>query len=111
MVSVTRSYLVDDLDGSEAVETVRFSLDRQDWEIDLSPANADRLREQLQRFVDAATPVKSKVAPAKRGTKAVVSANKDQVAEIRRWAAETGIAVSSRGRLSRDLVDKYDAAH
>jgi len=46
MATVTRTFLVDDLDGStEDVETVRISLDGTDFEIDLSAANAARLRE------------------------------------------------------------------
>ena len=51
MATVTRVLLIDDLDGGEAVETVKFNLDRQDYEIDLSEANAGRLRDKLARFV------------------------------------------------------------
>lgn len=36
--------LIDDLDGSEATETVRFGLDGADYEIDLAGQNADELR-------------------------------------------------------------------
>jgi len=113
MATVTKTLLIDDLDGSEAIETVELALDGQTFEIDLSEGNAIRLRENLQRFVDAATPIKApKAAPAKRGVKtAAVKSNRDLVREIRRWADEVGIAVSSRGRLSADLVDKYNAAH
>ena len=37
--------LVDDLDGTEATETVTFGLDGVSYEIDLSAANATRLRD------------------------------------------------------------------
>jgi len=114
MATITRTYKVDDLDGTteEGVETVQIALDGQAYEIDLGTANAERLRENLQRFVDAATPTKTKAAPAKRGAKpAAAMSNRDLVREIRRWADEVGLAVSSRGRLSADLVDKYNAAH
>ena len=33
--------LVDDFDGTEAAETIRFSLDGKNYEIDLSKANAN----------------------------------------------------------------------
>lgn len=36
--------LVDDLDGGEADETVTFALDGKTYEIDLTTANADKLR-------------------------------------------------------------------
>ena len=39
--------LVDDLDGTEATETVTFGLDGTTYEIDLNDANAAALREAL----------------------------------------------------------------
>ena len=50
-VSIT---LVDDLDGSEATETVAFGLDNTNYEIDLSEQNAKELRSRLDEFVAAA---------------------------------------------------------
>ena len=35
--------MVDDLDGSEATRTIRFSIDGAHYEIDLSKENADQL--------------------------------------------------------------------
>ena len=46
--------LVDDLDGSEAEETVSFSLDGAAYEIDLSEQNASELRSAFDRYVEAA---------------------------------------------------------
>ena len=43
--------LVDDLDGSEATESVSFGLDGTSYEIDLNDANAARLRDALAEFV------------------------------------------------------------
>lgn len=50
----TEVLLIDDLDGSEATETVRFSLDGRAYEIDLSAKNASALRLSVQAYVDAA---------------------------------------------------------
>lgn len=50
------THLVDDLDGSDIDEhgkTIRFSLDGRDYEIDLSPANVERLRAAIAPFVAA----------------------------------------------------------
>jgi hypothetical protein len=59
MATVTRTFLVDVLDGSvDDVHSESFSLDRKNYEIDMGAANAARLREKLSRFVDAATPVR-----------------------------------------------------
>lgn len=43
--------LVDDLDGGEADETVTFALDGKTYEIDLTTANADKLRGLLEPYV------------------------------------------------------------
>ena len=45
--------LSDDIDGSEAAETVAFGLDGKSYEIDLNPANAKKLRTALAPFVEA----------------------------------------------------------
>ncbi len=45
--------LIDDVDGSEAAETVRFVLDGVQYEIDLSAENAERLRRTVYSWVDA----------------------------------------------------------
>ena len=44
---------VDDLDGSAGANTVRFGLDRRDYEIDLTDAHADHLRQSLAPFMSA----------------------------------------------------------
>ena len=49
--------LVDDIDGSEAVTTVSFSLDGHSYEIDLSESHLSALREALAPFVSAARAV------------------------------------------------------
>ena len=49
--------LVDDLDGTEATETVSFGLDGTTYEIDLNDANAASLREALSGYVGHARKV------------------------------------------------------
>jgi len=118
MGSVSRTYLVDDLDGStEDVSTVLFSLDKKDFEIDLSAANEARLREKLERFVEAGTEVKPKRVTDKpnphRGGKAAKSApvGREQTQAIREWARNNGLQVSERGRISAAIQDAFEAAH
>lgn len=113
MATVTRTFLVDDIDGSkEDVENVLLALDGTSFEIDLSAANAERLREKLARFVDAASPVKA--APTKRRAAkpaAVVTSNKEHVQAIREWAKAAGHQVSSRRRIAKTIQDAFEAAH
>lgn len=68
--------LIDDLDGSEAMECVHFGLDGTHYNIDLGQQNADELRAVLVRFVKAGRrvdgsrrrAVSARPAPAKTGT-------------------------------------------
>ncbi|MEV6622887.1 histone-like nucleoid-structuring protein Lsr2 [Amycolatopsis sp. NPDC051106] len=53
MAKNTAVRVLDDLTGEPAAETVGFGLDGIDYDIDLSFANADALRELLQRYADA----------------------------------------------------------
>ena len=56
-IVVTR---LDDLDGSEATETVSFGLGEQGhYEIDLSAANAERLRKTFAPLITAGRPVRA----------------------------------------------------
>ena len=111
MATVTRTYLVDDLDNStEDVKTVRFNAEGTNYEIDLSAANAERLRAKLARFVDAAHPVKAPaVATAKRRGrgKATVVSTKQQTQEIREWAKQAGTPLGvSKVQLHDDMKER-----
>lgn len=57
---------IDDLDGSEAVRTVAFSLDGQQYEIDLSTQNLQRLRDALAPFAAKARRVRGEPAAVPR---------------------------------------------
>lgn len=56
--------LVDDIDGSEAVETVAFGLDGDQYEIDLNADNATILRDALRPFMET-----GRVVQRRRGRK------------------------------------------
>src|SRR6478609_7533963 len=114
MAQVTRTYLVDDTDGStEDVEPVQFNAEGTNYEIDLSAVNAARFREKLARFVEAATPVKASTPGATRrtarGKSAAVASNREVTHQIRQWAVEAGLQVSQRGRISKEIQEAYDA--
>lgn len=99
--------LVDDLDGSQADETVRFALDGAEYEIDLSEANASTLRSALHPFMEKAR--------RQRGTRGKdtprPASSRERSAEIRAWAKDQGIRVNERGRIPAEVIEKYEAAH
>lgn len=102
--------LVDDLDGTEATETVSFGLDGTSYEIDLNDANAASLREALSGYVGHAR----KVAGGGRRTRrssGSSSSSSSNTKDVREWAKAQGMEVSERGRISADVQQAYDAAH
>ena len=114
MVTVTRTILIDDLDGSQDdVHTVRFSLDGTDFEVDLSAPNEARLRDKLARFVDNATPVRpSRGRTGKPGrVSRPPASDPDQTRAIRAWAAANDYQVSARGRIPKSIQEAFAAAH
>ncbi|MDX6204252.1 MAG: hypothetical protein QOE76_609 [Frankiales bacterium] len=58
--------LVDDLNGSAAVETVRFGVGGPVYEIDLNAAHARELRAALAPFIRKARRARPGAAPARR---------------------------------------------
>ncbi len=101
--------LIDDIDQSDAVETVSFGLDGVSYEIDLSAANAARLRDDFAQWVGAGRKVKG--GRAARTTSRSAGGDKDQLNRIREWGRANGYQVSDRGRVSREVQDAYAAAH
>jgi hypothetical protein len=103
--------LIDDFDGSEAAETVKFSLDGKSYEIDLSKPNASELRRTLRPYIDRSraarrTPAARRTGGSGRRGPARRSEGYDRT-EVRAWAKANRIKVAARGRISNDVVEKW----
>jgi hypothetical protein len=109
VASKTIVALIDDVDGGAADETVSFSLDGVEYDIDLSTSNADGLRKALEEFIQA-----GRRTGGRRGTvraKSSSAGDKAQNQAIREWARKQGHQVSERGRISSELVSQFQQAH
>ncbi len=113
MAKRTIHMLVDDIDGGEAEETVKFAIDGTQYEIDLSKKNATKMRDALAPYVAAGTKVARSAAGATRASgprgRGSAAVDRDQNRAIREWAQGKGIAVSDRGRIKQEIVDRYHA--
>ena len=98
--------LIDDLDGTEAAETVRFGLDGTSYAVDLSKEHAAELRDTLAPYVGVARKISGQRRMAKKG-----GAGEPNAADVRAWARENGYEVSSRGRVPAEVLQAYAAAH
>jgi hypothetical protein len=118
--------LVDDLDDSEATETVAFSLDGQAYEIDLNEKNAAELRDVMAKYVGAARKAGKQGSGSGTGQRRsggrsggsggggrtpAAGSDRERVQAIREWARANGHTVNERGRLSSTVIAAYDAAH
>ncbi len=123
MAQRTTVTLLDDLDEGQADETVEFGVDGTTYEIDLSEANASKLRDALADYVaharrisgrrrtgrGAARPATS--SPAGTRPNARASVDREQNQAIRDWARRQGMTVSERGRIPAEVSDAYHKAH
>jgi hypothetical protein len=106
MARKVQYFLVDDIDGGEASETVNFGLDGLSYEIDLSDGNAAALRESLSKYVGNARRAGRRGG---RGRGRGAPARNTETATIRDWARERGLKVSDRGRIPAEILAKYEA--
>jgi hypothetical protein len=103
--------LTDDLDGSEAEETVALGFRGVNYELDLNTKNAAALEKALSKYLDVARRVSSSRPTKTRGTRRASSARGDaKVPAIREWARENGYQVSDRGRIAAEIRSAYEAA-
>ncbi len=111
VVQKTQIVLIDDIDGSDADETVTFGLDGVSFEIDLTAAHASELREALATWIGHARKATARGAVAARPAGRRTTADRAQLAKIREWARENGYKVSDRGRISAEVIAAFEAAH
>ncbi|HEX4431566.1 MAG TPA: Lsr2 family protein [Frankiaceae bacterium] len=96
--------LMDDLDQGPASQTIHFSVEGVEYEIDLSEKNAKKFTAVLQPYVDSGR----RVGGRKRGgPRHAGSGTGIDPKAVRQWANEQGIEISSRGRIPGEIVDRY----
>jgi hypothetical protein len=107
--------LTDDLDGSEADRTVEFGLDGVSFTIDLSEANAGKLRKALDPYISAGARQPRTGRLTRRGQESngalATRTSRDQNQAIREWAAKNGYELSNRGRIPANVVEAFNQAH
>lgn len=100
---------VSDLSGvtivGEREPTVRFALDGDDYEIDLTGTERADLRAALAEFIAAAKPLTPSGRPIVRTKVAATTTT------IRAWAQANGYKLPPRGAVPRAVRQAYDAAN
>ncbi len=113
MATTTVEVLVDDLDGSEAVETVRLGWDGEWRELDLSKRNLAALSRVFDKYWNAGRPAagerRSTPARRRKSPSRSTRAMRDPKV-IRAWATDNGIEMPARGRIPTDVERQYNEA-
>jgi hypothetical protein len=108
MVRKVIERLVDDIDGSDATQSVSFGMDGLAYRIDLNDVHADELRAALGPYVEVARRVRDSQGRGRGGAlRAVV--DRDRNAKIRQWARDQGVELPGRGRIAGAVRRAYDA--
>ncbi|MPV37576.1 histone-like nucleoid-structuring protein Lsr2 [Georgenia subflava] len=112
MAQKVQVQLIDDIDGAPADETVTFALDGISYEIDLTDAHANALRESFAEWVGHARRAGGRRATARRGSGSTgARAASSDAGKIREWARTNGYEVSERGRISAEIREAYEKAN
>ena len=110
MAQKVQVLLVDDHDGGEADETGTFALDGKTYEIDLTTANADKLRGLLEAYVKGGRRTGGRASGGRGKARAATGGSQD-TAQIRAWAKENGFEVNDRGRVPATIREAYEKAN
>lgn len=106
MVQRVQMILEDDIDGGEAAETVEFGLDGVTYAIDLSEAHAKELRDALAPWIGHAR----RESGRKTRSRKTAASSSSSANDIRAWAQQNGMNVSSRGRVPLEVINAYEEA-
>jgi nucleoid-associated protein Lsr2 len=112
----TRVIMVDDFDGHDGEDVAKrdFEVGDATYTIDLSDENFKKLQEAvevLRPYLEKATRVKqagrARRATADTGPRLRGYSNSD----VREWARQEGVEVSTRGKIGDEVYEKFIAAH
>jgi hypothetical protein len=109
MAQKVQTFLIDDLDASEAEGTVLFGLDGTQYEIDLSTAHAKELRAALARYIHAGRKVTDTAGRAGQNRRKPPASSISNT-EVRTWAKAHRLEVKERGRVSADVLARHRTA-
>jgi len=113
MAQKTQVVLTDDIDGTEATQTVTFAFQGVSYEIDLNDDHASALEESFHDWIGSARKVTGSrgAKPRRSGVSAGASGGGRDLNEVRAWLRSNGHEVADRGRVSQTLLEEYDKAH
>ncbi len=117
MAQKTIVQFTDDLDGSEASQTVEFGYQGKAYKLDLNDKNAAELEEALAPYIAAAQQASGGTSRGNRGKGRQAAAPQPRSGEgrdydpkaVREWAQAQGLEVPARGRIPGKVLEQFKA--
>jgi hypothetical protein len=112
MAKQTVITLTDDIDGTEASESVEFGIDGYLYTVDLSADHAEELRDRLTAYREFGSTLgryTTRSAGLSVPRRSPRPADRDRNTAIRAWAAANGLNVKARGKIAGSVIKKYEA--
>jgi hypothetical protein len=110
VVQKVLTLLQDDIDGSEAQETVEFSLDGVTYQIDLNEDHAAELRALFSPFLESGRRIQGRRSRAVRVKQPTTVDMPAVPAAVRAWATANKIPVPTRGRIPAAVTAQFHEA-
>lgn len=115
MAKQTIIQMTDDLDGSEATQSIEFTVRGRSYTIDLNDANASDFDDALAPYIAAAQKARG-AQPSRSGGRRPSAPSQRASSDadpkqVRAWAEANGVAVSPRGRIKAEILAQYQAAN
>ncbi len=121
MARTTIVQLTDDIDGSEADQTVEFSYKGKPYSLDLNDKNASELDDVLAPYIAAAEKAggaqprtasrSSRSGGSRQRSSSPSTTTGPDPKDVRRWAEANGVQLSARGRIPGSIIEQYQAAN
>lgn len=122
MATKVITQIEDDLTGGPAETSYNFGFEGQQYEIDLNAENAEAFESMIGPYIQVAR--RARLTPTGRPSKAARTSSDAPAAPrtprrtqlgpdpaaVRAWAASNGITVSEKGRISRAVLEQFQAA-
>lgn len=104
---------IDDLTGKEydKGETITFSFEGEQFEIDLNSFNARNFRRSMNKYMEKGRKVRSAQGRTHKGNGRRATHDREYVHTVRAWAKENGYEVADRGRVPQAVYAAYEKAN
>jgi len=108
--------MVDDFDGHDGEDVAKrdFEIAETTYTMDLGDENFKKLQEAIEAiapYLEKAVRVKQAGRARKAATDTAPRLRGYSNSDVREWAREEGIEVSSRGKIGDEVYEKFIAAH